>query len=72
MDALEATIRGQEQELNQMRLQRDRLKEKLQQNEESAAKWLESLRNMRHRFSSALSVLQVCCHNFVQRWCTQT
>ena len=60
VDALEATIRGQEQELNRLRSQRDILQQKLERNEASTSKWLQSLGHLRSRFVTALQVLQVC------------
>lgn len=59
VDTLEATIRGQEQALSQLRLQRDKLMEKLRHQEESTARWLAAVAGLRRRFQSALSVLQV-------------
>lgn len=72
VDALEATIRGQAQELAEMQRQRDALAEQLQRREEATARWLESMGNLRRRFQSALCVLQVAAPRQERRACSLT
>jgi hypothetical protein len=59
VDTLEATIRGQEQELNQLRWQNISLSKDVQNNEERSEKLLEKLQQLKRRFTSAYNVLQV-------------
>ena len=59
VDTLEATIRGQEQELNHLRWQNSGLSKDIKNNEERSDKLLEKIRVLKHRFTSAYNVLQV-------------
>jgi hypothetical protein len=59
VDTLEATIRGQEQELNEMRWQNNCLSKEIKNNEERSEKLLEKIQLLKRRFTSACIVLQV-------------
>jgi chromosome segregation ATPase len=59
VDTLEATIRGQEQELNELRWKNNCLNKDIKNNEDKSEKLLEKIQLLKRRFTSAYSVLQV-------------
>ncbi len=59
VDTLEATIREQEQELNQLRWRNSCLSKDIRNKEEKSEKSLEKIQLLKHRFESAYNVLQV-------------